>query len=459
MAWKVPSITFRVGYVLIVASESALLNLYLQLAPAELFRLLQRQAGKMVRSGIFSARLVIWMMMNQRLYAGGSLARSVEQLHQGRFDPLLSRCKRVREKRIGLGTGGYCQARQKLPTIVVRRSVDELIERLRQRITEGMPEGQPRIYVVDGSSLQVEPSPDLQDYSGASGRSPSHRLIVRLVVLHDVDTGLAERPYWGPMYGRRAVSEQALAQQAIEHLPAGAVVMGDRNFGVFSTAYHAQRCGHGVIVRLTKQRATALAGGPISRQGDRPVQWRSSRWERKKHPAWPGEAHVTGRLIAWRVGRGKHQQWLYLFTTLPAPAEQVVQWYGKRWRIETDLRSLKQTVRLSQLQVHSTDMMEKELLVAVLAYNLVRTIMYLAARRSGGDPRQLSFTYACNIVLDGYPAVLAARGEKRQQAALDRIIGLVARCKLPKRRKPRHYPRAVWSRGFRFPHRKEGKTK
>ena len=55
-------------------------------------------------------------------------------------------------------------------------------------------------------------------------------------------------------------------------------------------------------------------------------------------------------------------------------------------------------------------MMEKELLVAVLAYNLVRTIMYLAAQRSGSDPRQLSFTYARNIVLDGYPKILAAHG-------------------------------------------------
>jgi putative transposase len=442
-----------------MVSELALMNLYLLVAPPELFRLLQRQAGKLVRNGIYSARLVIWMMMNQRLHAGGSLARSVEQLRQGRFDPLLSQCKRVREGRMSLATGGYCQARQKLPIIVVRRSVKELIERLRQRIGEGAPAGQPRLYVIDGSSLQIEYSPELaKDYPQAEGRGKSHRLIVRMVVLHDADTGLAERPYWGPMYGRKAVSEQDLARQALEDMPAGTVLLGDRNFGIFSTAYHAQQHAHGVIVRLTKLRATALAGCPISRQGDWAKDWPSSRWDRKKHPEWPADAQVSGRLIAWRVGRGKHQQWLYLFTTLTVPAELVVEWYGKRWRIETDLRSLKQTVRLNQLEVHSSDMVEKELLVAAMAYNLVRTIMYLAAERSGGDPRQLSFTYACNIVLDGYPAILAARGARRQQEELDRIIDLVARCKLPKRRKPRHYPRAVWGRGFRFPLRTAGEN-
>ncbi len=438
---------------------STLLNLYLNIAPAGLFRLLQKQGGKTVRCGIYSARLVLWMMMNQRLHAGASLARSVEQLSQGRFDPLLSRCKRVREKRISLSTGGYCQARQKLPTMVVRRSVNELMERLRQRILAGAPEGHPRAYVVDGTSLQIEHSPEVaKDYPQAEGRGKSHRLIARIVVLHDADTGLAEQPYWGPMYGPRAVSEQALARQAMEHVPAGAVLIGDRNFGIFSTAYHAQQQGHGVIVRLTKVRATALAGSPISHPGEQPVEWRISRWERKKRPEWPVDAHVPGRLVAWRVGRGKHKPWLYLFTTLTVPAEQVVEWYGKRWHIETDLRDLKQTVRLSQLEVHSSDMVEKEILVAVMAYNLVRTVMHLAAERSGADPRQLSFTYACNIVLDGYPAILAARGVKRQQEALDRIIGLVARCKLPTRRKPRHYPRAVWGHGFRFPLRKEGEN-
>jgi hypothetical protein len=282
--------------------------------------------------------------------------------------------------------------------------------------------------------------------------------VVRIVVLHDVDTGLAERPYWGPMYGPKAVSEQALAERATQHVPAGSVIIGDRNFGIFSVAYHAQQQGHGVIVRLSSARACKLAGGPISGAVDEPVQWCTSRWDGKKNRSWPPDAGVQGRLIAWPVGRGKHKQWLYLFTTLALPAEQIVACYGKRWRIETDLRSLKQTVRLKHLLVQSADMMEKEFLVAVLAYNLVRTIMRLAAQSADIDPRQLSFTYACNIVLDGYSKILAARGAKQQQQELENMIKLVARCKLPKRTKRRSYPRAVWGRGFRFPLRKAGKT-
>lgn len=445
-------------YVLCMADSdsSALLNLYTSIAAPELFRLLQRESGQVVRSGIYSARLVIWMMINQRLQAGSTLARSVEQLVQGRFTALLSCCKRVTEKRIGLGTAGYCQARQHLPKLLFTRTVDELVERLRARMGKPAAEGQRRVYVLDGSSVQLEYGAEtVKSYPQGHSRSgKTHRPVVRMVALHDVDTGLAERPYWGPMYGAKAVSEQALAQKAMTHLPRGSVIIGDRNFGIFSVAYQAHTQGHGVIIRLTAVRAKKIAGAAISRGTDKPVQWHSSRWDRKKNPDLPAGASVPGRLIARQVGRGKHKQWLYLFTTITLPAEEVVEDYGKRWRIETDLRSLKQTLRLHHVTAQSADMADKELLVAVLAYNLVRTVMYLAAQRSSCDPRQLSFTYACNIVLDGYPRILAAQEAEQQQQALEDIIELVARCKLPRRSEPRSYPRAVWGRGFRFPLRK-----
>jgi hypothetical protein len=440
--------------------SSAIFDLYLRLAPAELFRLLQRQIGVTVRNGIYSARLVMWMMINQRLHARGTLASSVEQLVQGRFDPLLSRCKRVQEKRIAVSTGGYCQARQHLPKLLVSRSMDELIERLRSRLLEVGSRLPRRVYLLDGSSLQLEHEPELlKAYPPASNQhGKSHWPVIRLVVLHDLETGLAERPYWGPLNGSRAVSEQALAERVMQHVPAGSVIIGDRNFGIFSTAYSAQQQGLAVVGRLTAARAKSLMGGPISRVGDYPVCWRPSRWDGKGQRHWPADAGVEGRLIAWRVGRGKHKQWLYLFTTLSLPAEEVVELYGRRWNIETDLRSLKQTVRLQRITVQSADMMEKELLVAVMAYNLVRAIMFLAANRAKIDVRQLSFTYACNIVLDGYPKVLAAYGAKRQQQELEGIIDLVARCRLPQRTKRRSFPREVWGRGYRFPIRRREKN-
>jgi hypothetical protein len=75
---------------------------------------------------------------------------------------------------------------------------------------------------------------------------------MRLVVFHDAFSGLALRPAWGPVYGETAVSEQALAEQAIERLPADAVVLGDGNFGIFAFAHAVQQSQRSMILRLTQ---------------------------------------------------------------------------------------------------------------------------------------------------------------------------------------------------------------
>ncbi len=290
--------------------------------------------------------------MQQRLDARGTLESTVAQLALGRFDPLLSQCKRTQEGNIGLGTGGYCQARQNLPKMLMDRAVEEIVQRLRNHLGERLPQWDRPVYVIDGSSLQLEPAAELsRAYPPARNpRRPSHWPVLRFVVLHDVMTGLAQVPCWGPMYGPEAVSEQALAERAMSSLPPGAVLIMDRNFGIFAMAHSAHQKGQDVVVRMTKQRAKCLVGEQISRSGAYTVEWKPSDRERKKYGLRPNDV-IQGRWIAWRIGRGKSKQWLYLFTTLLLAPEEVVEMYGKRWYIETDLRSLKQTVRLNHLSV------------------------------------------------------------------------------------------------------------
>jgi hypothetical protein len=43
------------------------------------------------------------------------------------------------------------------------------------------------------------------------------------------------------MYGEEAVSEQALAEEALGRLPAEAVARGDGDFGIFAFAYAVQQ--------------------------------------------------------------------------------------------------------------------------------------------------------------------------------------------------------------------------
>jgi hypothetical protein len=435
-----------------------LVNLYTQIAPGSLFRLLERNLGIAKRTGVYTARVVLWMMMAQRLHRRGSLADVVDQLTTGAFEGVLSQCKRAREHHISGATGGYCQGRQKLPKVLVERSVDEIVQRLQNRLSQRSPDTPP-VYVLNGSSLRLEASAELKKLfpPTPNQHGQSHWPMLRIVLLHDVETGLAQKPCWGPMYGNGAVSEQALATRAIDALAPGAFILGDRNFGVFGMAWAIHQRGHHPVIRLTAKRAVQLAGGPIAQPGEYAVQWRANRWDRLNREERPAEAVLDGRLIAARVGRGNSKQWLYLFTTAPVAGDPLVALYGQRWKIESDLRSLKQTTRLQQVAVRSSDMLEKELLAAVLAYNLVRALMFEAARRARVDPRQLSFTRAYNLVEIGVERMLIAGSIAEQERIMERIVDEIARRLLPHRKNHRSYPRAVWGRGESYPCHKKTK--
>jgi hypothetical protein len=279
---------------------------------------LQKQAPMKIRRSIYTAQVVIWLMILQRLQPRGTLATSVEALLAEAADGLLSGCGRAQQKRISRHTGGYSHARQRLPKRLCWQVMTELVLRLREILNPG---GGCLSYLLDGSSLELEASPSLRKAHppGENQHGRAHWPVLRIVVLHELETGLAEESHWGPMYGTEAVSEQHLAEKAMDALAPGSILVGDRNFGVFSIAWGAHQRGLQVVARLTGERACKLAGGPIAEEGERPVRWTASRFDGRRQGDMPEGASVQGRLIAARIGRGKSKEWLYLFTTLELP--------------------------------------------------------------------------------------------------------------------------------------------
>jgi hypothetical protein len=214
--------------------SQSVVHLYQQIVTVGLLQYLQQQSTMKVRRGIYCARVVLWLMILQRLHRGATLATTVQLLIQGAAEPLLQPCHRVREEKISAYTGGYCQARQKLPKLLCRQVSEEIVERLR-RVLGNVESGQGDVFVLDGSSLELEHCRELvRCYPPAVNQhGRSHWPVVRIVVAHDVKTGMAQPPCWGAMYGEAAVSEQELAERLMASLPERSTLMGDRNFGVF----------------------------------------------------------------------------------------------------------------------------------------------------------------------------------------------------------------------------------
>lgn len=267
--------------------------------------------------------------------------------------------------------------------------------------------------------------------------------MARLVVAHELRTGLSLRPEWGPMFGPEAVSELALAGRLMERMPDGALVIADRLFGVFQTAW---KLGANMILRLKEGQARALLGkgADLSRDLDAPVVWKPGK---SKDPFCPKGARVEGRLVVREVlVPGKGPVRVCLFTDdLTSEADELVRLYALRWGVETDLRTLKRTVGLETPRARSPQAFAKELVLAVCAYNLIRAVAGLAAYRAGVEARRVGFTRAATAV-----RLYARRGLKSAEDVEAMLAG-VAAVTLPERPHRKRPPRAVWPKSNPYP--------
>lgn len=413
------------------------------------------------RKGELSAWVVIWLIIFQRLHPKGTLAVAVRELLTGPIQAWVGEPKGKPRGPLSPNTSAYSQARSRLPLEVVEQVSDLIFESL-SRQPKVLPGLDQPMFLLDGSALLLSHSKALAAAypPGRNQHGLSHWPVLRVVVAHDVLSGLATRPAWGPMYGDQAVGEQALVKLILGRLPAECGVMGDRNFGVFSMVYHATCHQHPCVFRLTQARAGKLNGGVAPpAKTDARIRWVPSREDRRNNPEIPVDAYVQGRLLVFKIRCDGKLQKLYLFTTLTLPAEEILQLYGYRWNIETDLRSLKREVRLHMIEVHSPAMAEKELVLAVAAYNFTRAAIQDAATALNLNPREFSFSLAQDTIRAFLPLLANAQTETERQAVLQEMLRVFSYSKLPHRTKRRSAPRMIWPRRCSFPKRIDSKAR
>jgi IS4 transposase len=110
-----------------------------------------------------------------------------------------------------------------------------------------------------------------------------------------------------------------------------------------------------------------------------------------ERPAWVSAAEygalpgsIVVRELRYRIEvPGFRTREVTLVTTLTDaelyPADALAELYGTRWRVEENLKALKQTMKMDVLKCMTVDGVLKELTMYALAYNLVRVTMCEAA--------------------------------------------------------------------------------
>jgi putative transposase len=431
----------------------AALALYEQLLSPSLLDEARRSFGLRGGGGLFHSALTIWLGIRRRLGGGLSVEQTWLSCSIDEVLRLSPRSSRAKSGALSPHASGFDYARRHLPLELVRLAADVIFSEA-QALLEAKPEAS--WYLIDGSSLTLERTSSLaQVFPAASNQhGPIHWLIVKVAVAHDLYSGLSMRPEWGPMHGPNAVSEQEMAYKLIERLPAGCGVIADRNFGILQVAWALR--DRPMLVRLTDARAKPMlkGKGTLDADVDVPHTWNPSAWERSHHQEFK-QMSVPGRIVVRHVlgPKGKKVRVCLFTNDLSASAEDLTLLYTKRWNVETDLRTLKQTLDMELVRAQSPDMVAKELVLGIAAYNIVRTIMAQAAELAGVQPRRLSFARAKACI-----EIFVDRGSTTPDS-IQQMLVLIAARKQPERKTKRSFSREVWARPKQFPSRHTGDAK
>ena len=391
---------------------------------------------------LYTPYIVLWLLIYQRLHGNASLAEAVGEFLTHFPSDNSDSCPSA-------NTGAYSQARTRLETSVAREVADHLTGRL---IDSTPPSWKHRrVFLFDGTTIQLAHTPQLcQAFPPASNQhGRSHWPILHVLVAHELDSGLALRPEFGPMYGAAAVSELDLALRFLSRLPAGALILADRNFGVFRLAHAACSGGREVVVRLTQSRFRSLQRQATEQgAGVWALTWKPTQRERKSHRELAPDAQVVGWLHEVQV---RPDLTLWLFASCPESGEELASLYRRRGEVETDIRDLKQTLAMDQIKAKGSAMVEKELVLGVLAFNLVNQVRRLAAQEAQLAPRRLSFAGAWSLVKAMFAALAEGSPTDDWPTRFNQLLRWAAQRKLPRRGGPRTYPRATIPRTSPYP--------
>jgi Transposase DDE domain len=320
-------------------------------------------------------------------------------------------------------TGAYCDARRRLPTGVIIHLVRQTAREAEARARpEWLWKGR-QIYLADGSVVSMPDTPRNQRVFPQS-RSQRHGLgfpMARLVVLISLATGLVGDLAVGPYRGKET-GEPALFRQTWDRLEPGTVVLGDRVFASsFAIAGLSQR-GVAGLFRMHQARRYDFRRG--RRRG---VTAHVVTWSKPARPEWMDEAtyarmpdQLAVRELRFRVEQpGFRAHEIVLVTTRSDgelyTKEELADLYLKRWNIELDLRSIKDVLQMDVLRGRSPEMVEKEIWMHLLAYNLIRGVIVQAAEAHGKRPRQVSFKGALQTMTAFSESLRTAGLEQRDR--------------------------------------------
>lgn len=286
----------------------------------------------------------------------------------------------------------YCEARARLPLMVLTSLLTSLVEWAQQTgaATAGAARllGQ-RVLIVDCSNFSMSDSVELHEHFHLpqGTRQGIGYPLATVMGLIDAATGMFVQMLCLPLF----MHEMSAVTKVHDALQSGDILLGDRAFCSFAHLALLNARGVFACFRLHQIRKG---------QGARGIH----RWHRPSNvPKWmTREQHLSlpkwieVRLVSYTLAeKGMRTRRVTIATTLMDeqdwPDAKLAELYGQRWQIEGCFNYLKTTMNMNVLKCQSVQGVLKELAIYLLVYNLVRLTMLRAAQDQHVSVKRISF--------------------------------------------------------------------
>jgi hypothetical protein len=221
--------------------------------------------------------------------------------------------------------------------------------------------------------------------------------IARILVVFSLSVGSVVELLIGPYKGK-LTGETTMLRTIHDQFAKGDVALVDRLFGGWFDIALRQQLGIDTVARKNHNRLADFGTGKKLGKDDHiitiPKPDRPSWMTKEVYKSLPDE--LTIRQVRVRVTqRGFRTKEVIVDTTLLDDIEitksDLANLYRQRWMAELNLRSIKNILQMDHLRCKTPERVRKEFYMHMLAYNLIRKVMAIAAKEAGVAPYQISF--------------------------------------------------------------------
>lgn len=249
------------------------------------------------------------------------------------------------------------------------------------------------------------------------------------------------------VHGNWKQHDIGMARRIIGWLNPGEVLVADRGF-----------CGWGLMALLARKKVDVVIRLHARRDAsshldhwDKPQ--RQGDWDKELWAELPDAIAV--RIVRYKVeAPGFRTKEVVLVTTLTDRKkytdQAIMELYARRWQVELNLRDIKTTLGLDVLRAKTPELIEKEIYMQAIAYNIVRGVMLKSARQHHRPIHRLSFKGTVDT-LRQWTVLFGLTDSKTIHARWADLLGALAADIVPER-PHRSEPRAVKRRPKVYQH-------